>query len=57
MRSPTPSPTPTTNPGFLDPATLNQNPGLRLLYQQNGVFLFAVEPSLESQSGGGENGR
>ena len=28
---------------FLDPALLAQNPRLRLLYQQDGVFIFAVE--------------
>ncbi len=30
--------------GFLDPAALNRNPGLQLLYAADGVFVFAVMP-------------
>lgn len=30
--------------GFLDPAELNANPDLTLLYQQDGVFIFALNP-------------
>jgi hypothetical protein len=29
--------------GFFDPATLARNPGLDLLYGQDGVFIFAVQ--------------
>ncbi len=29
--------------GFLDPAALNRNPGLRLLYAADGVFIFEIE--------------
>ncbi len=30
--------------GFLDPAELSQNPALTLLYQHDGVFVYAVTP-------------
>jgi hypothetical protein len=29
--------------GYFDPAALSRNPGLALLYQHDGVFIFAVE--------------
>ncbi len=31
--------------GFFDPATLAQNPQLKTIYQQNGAFIFQINPS------------